>query len=161
MDNCLLTTGCCDTSRSRSVEGIAGEAALECGRGPDCDKGRDKGLGCLIAVVGVRMDLALLEWLPSRGGVCGTELLTGGEELLRAKSDEGDKASLWAWNGFLKTVFCFFGAEVGFVVGERPVGTIGLTERLAGTKSSPRTSTKLDGKSPIIRLSRRSRPIHH
>lgn len=38
---------------------------------------------------------------------------------------------------------------------------IGLEALLAGRKLSSRTSTKFEGNSPIIRLSRRSLPIHH
>jgi hypothetical protein len=37
----------------------------------------------------------------------------------------------------------------------------GLEALLAGRKLSSRTSTKFEGNSPIIRLSRRSLPIHH
>jgi hypothetical protein len=36
-----------------------------------------------------------------------------------------------------------------------------VVDRWTGTKSSPSTVTKFEGKSPIIRLSRRRRPIHH
>lgn len=57
-------------------------------------------------------------------------LVTGDEEVeLRDSSPEGARASLWAWNGFRKTVFCFLGAEVGFVIGEEAGGSIGLVDR--------------------------------
>jgi hypothetical protein len=38
---------------------------------------------------------------------------------------------------------------------------IGLDILLAGRKLSSSTSTKFDGNTPIIRLSRLSRPVHH
>lgn len=38
---------------------------------------------------------------------------------------------------------------------------IGLVDRLTGRKSSGRTSTKLEGNKPTIRLSLRSLPVHH
>jgi len=41
-----------------------------------------------------------------------------------------------------------------------PLGVIGLALRLHGWKSSARSSTKLDGNSPTMRLSRFRRPIH-
>ena len=57
---------------------------------------------------------------PSRGGVAGTALVTGVLDRLRAKFEDGDKASLCAWNGFRKTVFVFLGAEVGLLIGDEP-----------------------------------------
>jgi hypothetical protein len=74
---------------------------------------------------------------------------------------EGARASLWAWKGFLKTVFCFLGAEVGFVIGDTAAGTMGLIDRLTGTKFSSNTWTKFEGNNPTMRRSLRSRPIHH
>lgn len=68
----------------------------------------------------MRKGLILRGRLPFRGGGCGTELGGGGAEfaLFRAFSADGARASLCAWNGLRKTVFCFLGAEVGFVMGE-------------------------------------------
>lgn len=37
----------------------------------------------------------------------------------------------------------------------------GLVDLLIGLKLSGKTSTKLEGKSPIILLSRHNRPVHH
>lgn len=120
-DSCLFSTGCCDTSVSCNGEGEwAGEEPLGLEGGPDCDSGRDKELRCLTAVAGVRSDFPLLDAPPSRGGVCGIELLAGIAVPVRASSDEGARACLWAWKGFLKTVFSFLGADVGFAVGDGP-----------------------------------------
>ena len=58
------------------------------------------------------------------------------------------------WNGFRKLVLA---AGCGVGLGEG----IGLAALLAGMKDSSRTCTKFDGNSPMARLSRRSRPIHH
>lgn len=109
----------------------------------------------------MRKGLTLRGTPPSRGGVWGTEPFTGVFDWLLANSEAGDSASLWAWNGLRKTVFCFFGAAVGLLIGDAPTCTNGLVSRLIGTKSSPMSSTKLDGNRPTARLSRRSRPIHH
>lgn len=113
-------------------------------------------------VVFVRSGFTLLGIAPALGGVRGIELDTS--VVLRESPDftsDGGRASLWAWNGFRKTVFCFLGPAVGFIRGEGFGITKGVAVRLTGTKSSPSTSTKLDGKRPIIRLSRRSLPVHH
>ena len=109
-----------------------------------------------------RKGLTLLGIVPALGGVRGTELDTS--VVLRASPDfttDGGRASLWAWNGFLNTVFCFLGPDVGFISGDGFGVTTGLTVRVTGTKSSLSTWTKLDGKRPIIRRSRRRRPVHH
>lgn len=103
----------------------------------------------------------LLGGAPSRGGVCGIAGAAGLDSVARRATAAGDEASLCAWNGFRHTVFCFFGAKVGLLMGEEPANTMGLVSRLTGTKSSLKSSTKLDGNSPTARLSRRNRPIHH
>lgn len=58
-------------------------------------------------------------------------------------------------------VFSFLGAYNGAFDGLSVTGGRGLTERVAGTKSSSRTFTKFDGNTPTMRLSRRKRPVHH
>ena len=127
----------------------------------DTEDGRDNDPWFLTADACVRRGLTFFGALPVRGGVCGIELFTGVLDPLRAIWDDGDRPSLCAWNGLRKTVFVFLGAEVGLLMGEDPANTIGLVSRLIGTKSSPMSSTKLEGNNPTARLSRRKRPIHH
>lgn len=107
----------------------------------------------------MRIGFVRRERLPSRGGVWGIVLPTGDED--GELPPEGARASLCAWNGFRKTVFCFFGADVGFVIGEAAEGAIGLIDRLTGTKFSSSSWTKLEGNNPTMRRSLRSRPVHH
>lgn len=69
--------------------------------------------------------------------------------------------------GFLNMLFDFCG--VGFACSSAlfcldimlPGPLMGLPLRLHGWKSSLRSSTKFDGNSPTMRLSRFNRPIHH
>lgn len=125
------------------------------------DNGRGTEPWFLTAEACVRKGFVLLGTLPSRGGVCGIEGAAGLDSVARRATEAGDTASLCAWNGFRHTVFCFLGADVGLLIGDDPASTIGLVSRLTGTKSSLKSSTKLDGNSPTARLSRRNRPIHH
>ena len=151
-----------DRSGSTEARGEArGEAPREEGL-EDTDDGRDeRDPWFLTALAWVRRGLTLRGTPPSRGGGWGIELFTGVFEPLRASSEDGDRASLCAWKGLRKTVFCFLGADVGLLMGEPPAWIIGLVSRLIGTKSSLMSSTKLDWNSPTARLSRRNRPIHH
>ena len=61
--------------------------------------------------------------------------------------------SLYPWKGLRKTLFDFCGAAT---VGGETFRRMG-----AGWNFSSSTWTKLDGKRPTMRLSRRRRPIHH
>lgn len=137
------------------------ETPREEDREPD-DGGRDSEPWFLTADACVRNGFVLRGMAPSRGGVWGIAGAAGLDSVARRATEAGDTASLCAWKGFRQTVFCFLGAEVGLLIGEDPASTIGLVvSRLTGTKSSLRSSTKLDGNSPTARLSRRNRPIHH
>lgn len=68
----------------------------------------------------------------------------------------------YAWKGFRNAfdlAFCGGCGLNGLGLGDR--SGIGLEALLAGRKLSSRTSTKLEGNMPIMRLSRRNRPVHH
>lgn len=108
-----------DGDRSGSMD-ARGEMPREEGR-EETDDGRDDIEPWFLTTDAcVRRGLTLLGTAPSLGGVCGIELLTGVFDLLRARFEAGESASLCAWNGFRKTVFAFFGADVGLLIGEDP-----------------------------------------
>lgn len=158
-DDDILPFGSIEGDRSGSTDG-RGETPRDEDRDAD-DVGRDSEPWFLTAVACVRNGFVLRGVLPSRGGVWGMAGAAGLDSVARRATEAGDTASLCAWKGFRQTVFCFLGADVGLLIGEDPASTIGLVSRLTGTKSSLKSSTKLDGNNPTARRSRRNRPIHH
>jgi hypothetical protein len=81
--------------------------------------------------------------------------------LSSARFANAGSGAAYAVKGFRKALLFVFcgGGLYGFGLGDR--SGIGLDALLVGRKLSSKTSTKFEGNSPIMRLSRRNLPIHH